>query len=61
MGFKVSKITGIEGEYPQKIPGVKDAKISYAKLSMPRKSGKSAPVLELHFKQKPRILPKESF
>ena len=61
MGLRVSKVTGIEGEYPQKVLGVKGVKISYAKLSMPGKFGKSGPVLELHCWRRPRILPNKSF
>ena len=61
MGLKVSKVVDIEGEYPQKILGVKNVKISYAKLSVPDKSVRNGPVLELHCWRKPRILPNKSF
>jgi len=61
IGLKVSRVIDIEGEYPQKVLGVKDVKISYAKLSVPGRSGIGGPVLELHCWRRPRVLPKKSF
>jgi len=61
MGLRVSKVTDIEGEYPQRVLGVKGVKISYAKLSVPDRSDRDGPVLELHWWRQPRILPKKIY
>jgi lactoylglutathione lyase len=61
IGFKVLKVTEIKGEYPEKVLGVKGVKISYAKLRMPGKAGRGAPVLELHCWLRPRVSPQKNF
>lgn len=61
MGLKLHKVTRIEGEYPQKVLGVKGVKISYAKLSVRASRGKRGSVLELHCWQRPRVSAKKSY
>lgn len=61
MGFKVSRVIDVEGEYPEKVLGVRGVRISYAKLSLPDKSGRNGSALELQCWRKPRILPKKNF
>lgn len=61
IGLGMSRVVDIEGEYPQKVLGVKGVRISYAKLNVPGVSGKVGAVLELHCWRQPRMLPKKGY
>lgn len=58
IGFKVYKIVTIKGRYPETLFNMKGVKLTYVKLHSPGQSKDSPPVFELHYWQRPRILPK---
>lgn len=55
LGLKVKKIIELEGEYPEKILGVKGIKLIYVKMCSQNQPQNSPPIFELHFWKKPKI------
>ncbi len=61
LGFKVSKITELEGDCPETLLNKRNLKLTYVKLRAPGQPKKSPPVFELHCWKTPRISPKKSY
>lgn len=59
--FRVSKITHLEGEYVERVFNRKGVKLTYAKLLAPGQRENDEPLFELHWWQRPRIVPTGGF
>lgn len=61
LGLRVFKILTIKGEYPEKLFKKKGIKITYAKLRAPGQKRSAPAIFELHYWQKPLLLPKPGY
>lgn len=61
LGLKVYKIITIKGEPLERIFNFKNAKLIYAKMRSPFQAKNSPSVFELHYWQRPRILPQPGY
>ncbi|MCM8766236.1 MAG: VOC family protein [Candidatus Omnitrophica bacterium] len=55
LGLKLERVIKLEGDYPEKVLGIKGIKLVYAKMRSKNQPKNSSPVFELHFWEKPEI------